>query len=112
MLDPAPEQAAHWRTIWRAGIELRPRLGKLTLVVEDAAPDAVFAFLLWLAYVNGVEPEEFRSPVITKWIEAVQRWEMTGLVNNPYSSWAALLSVLSYSYFAPQTLEFDGVYDF
>ena len=83
------------------------------MVVEDAAPDAVLAFLFWLAVMNGVVATEFRRPEITRWIEAVRRWELTGMVaGNPHTSWAALLSALSHSSFAPATPAENRSYDF
>lgn len=113
VLDPPPELATHWQTAWGEGATLDRRLDELTLVVEDAAPDAVLAFLFWLAVTNGVVAAEFRRPEITRWIEAVRRWELTGMVaDNPHTSWAALLSALSHSYFAPTTPAENRPYDF
>ena len=80
VLNPPPELAAHWRVVWGGETTLDRRLSGLTVVVEDAAPDAVLAYLFWLAVVNGVAAAEFRRPEITHWIEAVRRWELTGMV--------------------------------
>lgn len=113
VLNPPPVLASHWRAMWGEETTLDRRLSELTLVVEDAAPDAVFAFLLWLAIVNGVSTAEFCRPEITRWIEAVRRWELMGMVaNNPHASWTALLSALSHGYFAPMMLEERRPYDF
>ncbi|MGF1614489.1 MAG: hypothetical protein ACFCVA_11435 [Gammaproteobacteria bacterium] len=73
----------------------------------------MLAFLFWLAVMNGVAAAEFRRPEITRWIEAVRRWELTGMVaGNPHTSWAALLSALSHSYFAAEAPEKSRAYDF
>lgn len=113
VLDPPPELAAHWRTAWGEGAMLDRRLDELTLVVEDAAPDSVLGFLFWLAVVNGVAAAEFRRPEVARWIEATRRWELTGMVaGNPHVSWAALLSALAHSYFAPEAPEKSRAYDF
>jgi len=113
VLDPPPELAAHWSAVWDAATPLDRRLDAFTLVVEDAAPDSVLALLCWLARVNGVAAEEFRQPDIARWVEAARRWELTGMVaGDPHTSWAALLSALSHSYFAPEALDPRHTYDF
>lgn len=113
VLNPLPELATHWRAVWGEQATLDRRLNELTLVVEDAAPDSVLALLFWLAFVNGVAGEELRRPEVARWVEVVRRWELTGMVaGNPHASWAALLSALSHSYFAPAEPKESRPYDF
>lgn len=112
VLNPPPELEAQWRQFWGSGETLETRLSRITIVVEDAAPDAIFAFLLWLCRVEGVYSNELHQSYWSKWIEAVRRWELTGLVNDPFTSWAALLSALSHSYFGPYAATNSGEFDF
>ncbi|QLH51893.1 MAG: hypothetical protein HWD57_20455 [Candidatus Accumulibacter cognatus] len=113
VLNPPPELAAHWRAVWGKGTDLGRRLGELTLVIEDASPDSVLALLFWLAVMNGVPVESFGQPEVARWVAAVRRWELTGMVaDNPHTSWAALLAALSHSHFAPLPSETGRSYDF
>ncbi|MEH6874546.1 MAG: hypothetical protein V7849_09140 [Candidatus Competibacter sp.] len=113
VLNPPPKLATHWRAVWGEEATLDRRLDELTLVVEDAAPDSVLAFLFWLAFVNGVAAGELRRPEVARWVEAVRRWELMGMVaDKPHASWTALLSALSHGYFAPETPTESRSYDF
>ncbi len=113
VLKPPPELAAHWRAAWGKDAELGRRLGEITLVIEDASPDSVLALLFWLAVMSGVPVESFDQPEVARWLAAVRRWELMGMVaENPHTAWAALLSALSHSHFAPLLSEKGRSYDF
>ena len=108
VLEPPPGQWGHWLALWGSGAALGQRLSQLTLVVEDAAPDAVLALLLWLARVNGVALLTLQQPRLKQWLAAVRRWETTGMADDPFNSWAALLSHGRYA----ATASCQGRFDF
>ena len=66
-----------------------------TIVVEDAGPDAVFSYLLFLALVAGLDTERF----FPDWQAAVDEWERHGNCGEPTTSWCALESALTHRRF-------------
>ncbi len=83
--------------VWRAGFAGGPGavLDKAALVVEDASPDSVLAFIFWLARVSGVDP----SALPLRWLTALTAWERDGVAPSVTRSWTALMSALAHSYF-------------
>lgn len=66
--------------------------------VEDASPDTVVTCIAFRALIEQAEiPIDFW----TKWVPVITNWEMTGLVENPDTSWPALASALAHSMFEP-----------
>jgi len=98
VLDPPPELLQQWCTLAGAPADPGELLARFTLVVEDVGPDSCFGVLCWLAFMCGVEPGELLKEPMRRWVDAVRRWEMGGVCDDPFSSWAALLSALSHSY--------------
>lgn len=64
--------------------------------VEDASPDTV---LTCIAFRALVEQAEVPSDFWHKWEPVITNWEVTGLVENPETSWPALAAALSHSMF-------------
>jgi hypothetical protein len=68
-------------------------LQRVTLVVDDASPDSIFGVLVLLGRLAGVPIEQIPA----EWIAAVDDWERTGVVDEPYRSWCALVSALAHA---------------
>lgn len=100
VLDPPAEVEAHWNACAAECFDLSTWLKSVTLVAEDAGPDSCFAFLCWLARLRGVDKGDLRATTLAPWLIAVHRWEMTGMVSEPFrGAWPLLLSSLSHSHF-------------
>ena len=70
-------------------------LASMTLVADDASPDAVIAVLVFLARLADVDPSALPVP----WIEAVDYWERFGVADDAWGSWCTLESALTHRYF-------------
>lgn len=81
---------------WRdRGLPLAALLERITLLVEDASPDSVWAVVLLLARLRGLDPGE----IAPAWLDAVERWETEGMVEQPYGEWPSLASALAHAHF-------------
>lgn len=76
-------------------LPMQPRevVGRVHLIVENASPDSLMAAVLLLAMLSGLAPDV----VPEVWIDAVDDWERTGVVEAPERSWAALASALTHA---------------
>ncbi|MHB8148450.1 MAG: hypothetical protein ACYDA5_11115 [Vulcanimicrobiaceae bacterium] len=80
--------------------ELRPlgpakALEQMTLEVDDASADSTLGVILLLARLAACDLTSFPKA----WIEAAASWEKTGMVEDPWTSWAALVSALAHKHF-------------
>ena len=97
VLDPPEPLCRHWERLTADDRGPGELLRRFTLIVEDTGPDSCFALLCWLARASGVDLEELRTGQGRSWVQAVRQWESTGMVADPATSWAALLSTLGHS---------------
>ena len=65
---------------------------RFTIIAEDASPDAIFGYLLFLAAVAGIDTERF----FPDWRAAVDEWERHGNCGEPTTAWCALESALAH----------------
>ena len=70
-------------------------LARMRLVVEDASVDSVLSLVLLLAALADIKTEVIPED----WIAAIDDWERTGTVENPWCSWCSLASALAHSAF-------------
>jgi hypothetical protein len=76
-------------------IEPQAALERIKLVAEDASPDSVFALLILLATLSGIDARNFP----TAWLDAVDLWEREGVSEDPRLSWCPLQAALGHSHF-------------
>jgi hypothetical protein len=97
VLEHSQELLNSWSR--RDGQPITPNalLQEVTLIVEDASPDSTWALLLLLARIAGCELPSSLQP----WLDAVELWEVHGLVDNPWTAWPALASALAHAHFPP-----------
>lgn len=62
--------------------------------IEDASPDSVVGVLFLAARLGGVD---MPSGVCSKWEEIITSWELTGVVEDPDTSWPVLASALAHT---------------
>jgi hypothetical protein len=77
---------------------LKPKafLERVTLVVEDASPDSTWGLLLLLARIAGCD----LSKIVPAWLPVIERWEVEGMVDDPWTEWPSLASALAHSQFS------------
>ncbi|WP_295445996.1 hypothetical protein [uncultured Thiodictyon sp.] len=97
VLNPPEPLRRHWERLTADDAGPGELLRRFTLIAEDTGPDSCFALLCWLARASGVDLEELRTGQGRSWVLAVRQWEGTGMVADPATSWAALLSTLGHS---------------
>ncbi|MEZ5581963.1 MAG: hypothetical protein R3F37_03525 [Candidatus Competibacteraceae bacterium] len=101
VLDPPQELSQFWQAATVGAQSPMALLSRFELVVEDVGPDSCFALLCWLALCCGVPAAELRQGRGKAWVEAVRRWKSTGMAENHFAAWPALLSALGHSYISP-----------
>ena len=76
---------------------LKPKafLERVTLVVEDASPDSTWGLLLLFARIAGCD----LSKIVPAWLPVIERWEVEGMVDDPWIEWPSLASALAHSQF-------------
>lgn len=76
-------------------IKPKALLERVTLVVEDASPDSTWGLLFLLARMAGCNLSE----IVPAWLPAIERWEVEGMVDDPWIEWPSLASALAHSHF-------------
>ncbi len=82
-----------WPVWSRRPLEPNDALADLTLVVEDASPDSVWAIIALLARVATCDLQ----PVLAAWLPSIVRWETGGIVDDVRSEWTSLASALGHA---------------
>jgi len=95
VLDPPKGYLESWDLWAKRPLAPYKALASITLVADDASPDAVLAVLVLLARLADVDISEI--PAV--WVDAVDYWERAGVSDVPWSSWCALESALTHRYF-------------
>jgi hypothetical protein len=94
-MNPPKGYLESWDLWARRPLTPSEALASMTLVADDASPDAVIALLVLLARLANVDPSALPAP----WIEAVDYWERSGVADDAWGSWCALESALTHRYF-------------
>ena len=94
VLHPPDDYLENWEP-FQSPLAPEEALASITLVADDISPDSVLAVLILLARMARVDPAQIPAA----WIEAVDSWERSGDVSDPWHSWCALESALAHRHF-------------
>ena len=84
-----------WALASRGPMHPQDVLNEVVLEVEDASPDSTLCVILLLARLAHCDLDQFPM----QWMDAAESWERTGVVEDPWTSWAPLSSSLAHSHF-------------